>query len=107
MKRLFTLFFIAASVNSFAQKLETLTVEKIMRDPKWIGTSPSRIRWSDDGKKVYFNWNPKSADRSELYSITTSDTKPQKVSLVEQKELPSVNGRWNKKHTVKLFEKNG
>lgn len=78
-----------------------------MRDPKWIGTSPSGIRWSDDGKKVYFKWNPEGADRSELYSITTSDTKPQKVSLLEQKVLPSATGRWNKKHTVKLFEKNG
>jgi dipeptidyl aminopeptidase/acylaminoacyl peptidase len=107
MKKICTLILILVCTHSFSQKLETLTVEKIMRDPKWIGTSPSRIRWSDDGNKVYFNWNPKSADRSELYSITTSDTKPQKVSLVEQKALPSASGRWNKKHTVKLFEKNG
>jgi dipeptidyl aminopeptidase/acylaminoacyl peptidase len=107
MKKLCTLILIAVCTHSFSQKLETLTVEKIMRDPKWIGTSPSGIRWSDDGKKVYFNWNPEGADRSQLYSITTSDTKPQKVSLLEQKVLPSATGRWNKKHTVKLFEKNG
>jgi dipeptidyl aminopeptidase/acylaminoacyl peptidase len=107
MKKLFTLFLITACVNTFAQKLETLTVEKIMRDPKWIGTSPSNIRWSDDSKKVYFNWNPEKADHSELYRTTTGDTKPEKVDLSERKLLPPANGSWNKKHTIKLFEKNG
>jgi dipeptidyl aminopeptidase/acylaminoacyl peptidase len=107
MKKLFTLVLIIICCHAFAQKLETLTVEKIMRDPKWIGTSPSKIRWSDDSKRVYFNWNPEGADQSELYSISTGDTKPQKVSLEERKTLPPANGSWNKKHTAKLFEKNG
>jgi dipeptidyl aminopeptidase/acylaminoacyl peptidase len=107
MKQLFTLLLIIACTHVFAQKLETLTVEKIMRDPKWIGTSPSNIHWSDDSKKVYFNWNPDKADLEELYSITTNNTKPEKVSLDDRKALPPANGSWNKKHTVKLFEKNG
>jgi len=107
MKKLFTLILISAYANAFAQKLETLTVEKIMRDPKWIGTSPSNIRWGDDSKKVYFNWNPEKTDLNELYSITPSDSKPQKVTLDERKALSSANGSWNKKHTIKLFEKNG
>ena len=107
MKKLFTLILISAYANAFAQKLETLTVEKIMRDPKWIGTSPSNIRWGDDSKKVYFNWNPEKTDLNELYSITPNDSKPQKVTLDERKALSSANGSWNKKHTIKLFEKNG
>src|ERR1700742_3875956 len=106
MKKLFTLILISACANAFAQKLETLTVEKIMRDPKWIGTSPSNIRWSDDSKKLYFDWNPDKTDLDELYSITPNDTKPQKVSLDERKVLSPDNGKWNKSHTIKLFEKN-
>jgi dipeptidyl aminopeptidase/acylaminoacyl peptidase len=107
MKKLFTLILLVSCSHSFAQKLETLTVEKIMRDPKWIGTSPSNIRWSDDSKKVYFNWAPVAADETAYYNITTNDTKPQKVSIEERKALSSANGRWNKQHTIKLFEKNG
>ena len=42
-------------------KLDKLTVEKIMRDPKWIGTSPSAPQWSPDGKTLFFNWNPDKA----------------------------------------------
>ncbi len=107
MKKLITLFLVAACTHTFAQKLDSLTVEKITRDPKWIGTSPSNVHWSDDSKKVYFNWATDGADREELYSITSADTKPQKVSLDDRKVLPPENGNWNKKHTIKLFEKNG
>ena len=107
MKKLFTLILIASCANVFAQKLETLTVEKIMRDPKWIGTSPSNIHWSDDSKKLYFDWNPDKTDLDELYSIATNDTKPAKVSLEERKGLSSNGGSWSKNHTLKLFEKNG
>ena len=107
MKKLCTLILIVTCTNAFAQQLGNLTVEKIMRDPKWIGTSPSNVRWSDDSKKIYFDWNPKNVDRDELYSVSTSDIKPQKVGIEEQIALPPSNGAWNKKHTVKLFEKNG
>jgi dipeptidyl aminopeptidase/acylaminoacyl peptidase len=107
MKKLFTLMLLVSCSHSFGQKLETLTVEKIMRDPKWIGTSPSNIRWSDDSRKVYFNWAPLGADQTAYYNITTNGTKPQKVSIEERKALSSASGRWNKQHTIKLFEKNG
>ncbi len=78
-----------------------------MRDPKWIGVSPSNIRWSDDSKTIYFKWNPENADRDQLFSITPTDAKPVKVSIADQKLLPPGYGQWNKKHTLKLFDKNG
>ncbi|NCD69317.1 prolyl oligopeptidase family serine peptidase [Mucilaginibacter agri] len=107
MKKLFTLLLLAACGSTYAQTTEKLTVEKIMRDPKWMGTSPSNVRWSDDGKKIYFTWNPENTDRDQLYSITTGDLKPQKVSLEERKTSLPGNGTWNKKHTAKAFERNG
>ena len=33
-----------------------------MSDPKWIGTSPSGLQWSADGKTLFFNWNPDKAN---------------------------------------------
>jgi len=107
MKTSLTLSLLFMVSGAMAQKLETLTVEKIMRDPKWMGVSPSNIRWSDDSKKIYFNWNPNSTERDELFSITASNLKPQKVSLDEQRDMTPENGRWNKKHTLKIFERNG
>ncbi|MBB3057152.1 prolyl oligopeptidase family serine peptidase [Mucilaginibacter gotjawali] len=107
MKKLFTLLLLAASIAASAQKLDTLTVEKIMRDPKWIGVSPSAIHWADDSKKIYFNWNPNNTERDEQFSITPSAVKPVKVSIDEKKAMAPENGAWNKKHTLKLFETSG
>ena len=90
-----------------AQTLGTLSIDKIMRDPKWIGVAPSNIRWSDDSRKIYFNWNPKRQDRDGLFSITPTNIKPIEVGAGDERMLPPETGNWNKKHTLKAFEKNG
>ncbi|ASU36661.1 S9 family peptidase [Mucilaginibacter xinganensis] len=107
MKKIFTLLLLTYCTGAFAQKLGALSIEKIMRDPKWIGTSPSNIRWTDDSKKILFKWNPANADRDELFAITPGNIKPVKVSIDEQKALVPEYGSWNKKRTLKVFEKNG
>ena len=55
----------------FSQQLEKLTIEKIMRDPKWIGSSPSNLQWTNDGQFLYFNWNPEKAAADSLYYISS------------------------------------
>jgi len=106
MKKTLTLVLLLCATCCFGQKLEKLTVEKIMRDPQWIGTSPSNISWSDDSKKIYFTWNAQNKGRDSLYSITPTDIKPIRVSIDERKAIIG-NGTWNKKHTTKVYEKNG
>ena len=105
------LFFIAAlfllALPSQAQSLGELTVEKIMRDPKWIGTAPTSINWSIDSKSVYFNWNPDKAEADSLYKVTLQNRTPQKVSKKERLALPSFFGVYNKAFTKRLYEKNG
>ncbi|MHB8207109.1 prolyl oligopeptidase family serine peptidase [Mucilaginibacter sp.] len=108
MKKLFTLLFIAVCTNTFAQRLDTLTIEKIMRDPKWIGVAPSDIKWSDDGKKIYFKWNPDNTFRDALYSITPNKLIPQKVSDKERGEITPTDGsKWNQAHTLKVYSYGG
>ncbi|MBD1363626.1 S9 family peptidase [Mucilaginibacter sp. ZT4R22] len=107
MKKLFTSLLLFVFAGASAQKLETLSIEKIMRDPKWMGVSPSKVRWSDDSRKVYFNWNPKSEERDGLFSITPTNLKPREVATEEQRDMAPENGSWNKKRTLKAFERNG
>jgi dipeptidyl aminopeptidase/acylaminoacyl peptidase len=84
-----------------------LTIEKIMRDPKWIGTSPSNIFWSEDGKKVYFNWNPDANRRDSLYAVSAKVKDIKKVAAAERRGLPSPYGMYNQAETQKVYEKNG
>ncbi|GAB3199137.1 dipeptidyl aminopeptidase/acylaminoacyl peptidase [Pontibacter aydingkolensis] len=85
----------------------TLSVEKIMRDPKWIGTSPSNVFWSEDGKKLYFYWNPEGNKSDSLYAVNADGKNIQKVSARERRSLPSQYGSYNRAETKKVYEKNG
>jgi hypothetical protein len=69
---------------------EKLTVEKIMQDPKWIGTSPSDPYWSGDGTYLFFKWNPVNALDDSLYYITREDPHPQKASYALQQSAVST-----------------
>src|ERR1019366_4725030 len=106
MKRTLTFLLLISCSYSFAQKLDKLTIEKIMRDPVWMGTSPSGISWSNDSKKIYFDWNPEKAEHDVLYVINPADPKTEKVSIEERRDMLPTAGPWNKAHKVKLYEKN-
>ncbi|MBI3787345.1 MAG: S9 family peptidase, partial [Ignavibacteriales bacterium] len=82
-----------------------LTVETIMRDLKWMGTSPSNIVWSEDGEKIYFNWRQQGDEGDSLYVVSAKGGTPQRVSLEEQKKLPSRFGAYDKDKTKKLYTK--
>jgi dipeptidyl aminopeptidase/acylaminoacyl peptidase len=87
-----------------------LTLEAISRDPeKWAGSAPSAIRWSEDGAKLHFQWNPERADRSELYEldVRSSDARPRKVSDEEKRWLSSNPGDRSKADTLKVYAYQG
>lgn len=33
-----------------------LQIETIMQGPRYAGYAPEKLRWSGDGKRLYFNW---------------------------------------------------
>ena len=70
-KNISVIFFVLIVASASAQeKLGKLTVEKIMRDPKWMGSSPSNPFWGVDGTTLYFQWNPDKAPSDSTYFIT-------------------------------------
>jgi dipeptidyl aminopeptidase/acylaminoacyl peptidase len=101
------LFLMLVGFASHAQTLSPLTVEKIMRDPRWIGVAPSNIFWSEDSKQIYFSWNPDKNQGDSLYTISATNRVPQKVSPAVRRNLPPLNGQYNKAHTKKIYEKGG
>ena len=77
---LFLLLLLAGGKTFCQQSSQTLSVEKIMRDPKWIGTSPSAMFWSFDSRSLYFNWNPDHAISDSFYVFEMGGKGPQKSS---------------------------
>ena len=102
------LLWIAYLPSTFAQsQLGSLSVEKIMRDPSWIGSSPTGINWSEDSKTVYFNWNPENNPSDSLYKITLTNNTPQKVSKAERDALPPRFTISNKDDSKRLINEGG
>lgn len=104
------LFLLAAAGSSFAQQgsLKPLTVEKIMRDPEWIGTSPSNPYWSSDSKYLLFQWNPEKAPSDSLYYITPSSLQPQKAGYTfRQSIITESNLHFNKKMSQYVYSERG
>ena len=73
-KRLIQLLLFPGLFFSFHAFAQSLTVEKIMRDPKWMGVAPSGAFWGEDSRAIYFNWNPAMdtvrAASDSVYSLT-------------------------------------
>ncbi|MDQ0108190.1 dipeptidyl aminopeptidase/acylaminoacyl peptidase [Chitinophaga terrae (ex Kim and Jung 2007)] len=72
-------FIFLSSPAAYAQQTGLLTVEKIMRDPKWIGTSPDEVFWGYDNQNIYFNWNPDKQIKDSLYFSSIRDHSPRKT----------------------------
>lgn len=109
MKKTALLFALFLSFAAFSQtSLLPLTVEKIMRDPKWIGTSPSNPYWSADGKYLFFYWNPDKAESDSLYYITLTDKMPKKATVQLQQSIGSFNNVvYNNSRTAYAYTKDG
>jgi dipeptidyl aminopeptidase/acylaminoacyl peptidase len=68
---------------SHAAAGQMLTVEKIMRDPKWIGSSPTNISWSTDSRSIFFYWNPEKAADDSVYKYELTASAPVKMNYME------------------------
>jgi len=90
-----------------AQVLDKLTVEKIMRHPRWMGVSPTSPHWSPDGKTLYFYWNPESAVSDSLYAYNVSTHAIRKTTASERATGAPRSVHYNNAFTKGVFEKNG
>jgi dipeptidyl aminopeptidase/acylaminoacyl peptidase len=103
MKKIFlVLFFFPFFLNA------QLTVQQIMQDPKWIGTSPSDIVWSYNSKSIYFHWNPDKNPVDSTYAYLLSENKISKASYsIEQFAKDVSHGKYNRSRTKIVFSHNG
>lgn len=105
------LLLLLLQVNELAigqNQLAPLSVEKIMKDPKWIGSSPSNLQWSADGTTLYFDWNPDNATADSLYFVTLQNKVPQKLPAAQRNKLVLArNAIYNQELTQFVFSREG
>ncbi|MDB5260810.1 MAG: peptidase [Adhaeribacter sp.] len=85
----------------------TLTIDQIMQGTAFTGTSPSNIYWAENGRQLFFQWNPDNNRRDSLYQVGVDGKNIRKVTARESWSLPSPNGAYNRNRSQKVFEKNG
>lgn len=109
MRKFVFLFFLIPAIPAFAQQNQsTLTIEKIMRDPKWIGSSPSNPYWSADSKYLLFSWNPDNQVSDSVYFITPTNLTPQKTTHEFREKILRENSiRYNAKRTHYVYAERG
>ena len=104
-------FFLLGVGNLIAQSgLAPLTVDKIMRDPKWIGSSPSNVQWAEDSKSIYFQWNPDlgQADSTYQYIIGDKSSNLKKLSVKQNARLVTQDAMvFNSDRTAYVYNLNG
>ncbi|AMQ57012.1 S9 family peptidase [Algoriphagus sanaruensis] len=83
-----------------------LSVDYIMRDPKWMGTFPSSAFWSEDSQTIYFRYNLQNDPADSLYKIDLNLPKQiQKVSWTEQKSLTRNQETFTRDYQKRIYTK--
>lgn len=72
-----------------------LTVDNIMRGDALIGFTPRGVHWSQDGKRVYFDWKKAgepSIKEYDHYLVNADGSGLKRLSEEEAKQVPPING---------------
>lgn len=91
---------------AFGQQ-SALSVEKIMRDPKWMGTFPSDVVWDDHGEAVYFKYNPDGDPADSLHRLSVRSRQISKLNWEQERAMVPLRGVFDEGKSKKVYVKNG
>ena len=84
-----------------------LTIDRMMEGADFSGTQPTEVRWSVDGKNLYFRWKKPAEKKDGLYVVVADGGTPRRLSDDEERLAPPNSGVDNDDHTRKLFVDDG
>ena len=95
-----------SAANAAASRFQ-LTVDGIMRGPDLVGWSPTSLRWSADSNSLYFEWRKPAEKEASTYVVNNDGGEPRKLSDVQARNVPAVNGRWDESRRRTVFVDRG
>ncbi len=99
----------AAQQQSNIKKFD-LTIDNIMRGAELVGYEPEAVRWSRDGRRVYFRWKRAGEPRIDEFStyvVNSDGSDLKKLSEDEAKLAPPSSGEMSKDKKTTVFSENG
>lgn len=87
-----------------------LTIDNIMRGAALVGYTPTDVRWSQDGARVYFRWKAATEPRLkelDTYVVNRDGTNLRKLSEEEAKNAPPASGELSKDKKWTIFAEEG
>lgn len=90
----------------FFVQAQQLALEEIMKGNDFIGWQPENPRWSLDGQKVFFEWNPNKEWGASTYFWQKGATTP-KLATPEEAAFSRYNIKINKNGTVGYYSNKG
>jgi len=104
---------LSTSALSAQQASFDLSIKNIMRGPELYGREPQRVRWTADGKWIYFTWNPAGTDWRETpkpYRVRPqAGATPERVSDAQFDSIAPLleNGRLSPDRKLKVVSSQG
>ncbi len=83
------------------------TIDRIMEGPDFAGTRPSEVRWSVDGRRVYFRWKTATEKKDGTYVADAAGGGLRRLSDAEEREAPPAGGVENAARTRKVYIQDG
>ena len=84
------IFFICLNNTILCQS--NLNISEIMKGHTFVGYLLKSVYWSEDGKSIYFTWNPDNDLLESQYKVDLKGLIPYKVGVEELRTLPEENG---------------
>ena len=67
-----------------------LSIRSIMRAEENVGVAPSQVRWTDDGRWIYFRWQPGGLEwdaGTSLYRVSAEGGEPERIDDDRARDL--------------------
>ncbi len=75
-----------------------------MRGPELYGTPPTRVRFSDDSRWLYFRWKQPGVDTVETaYRVGVEGGAPEALNSIAEDTLYPEPGAWSQDRRIKVF----
>ena len=93
--------------HAAAQPAETLTMDRIMADPDWIGPAVEQAWWSWDGKTAIYSRKREGATVRDLWTVPATGGAPARTSDAARAALDAARPVFDATRTRMAFVRNG